>query len=583
MRSAALCLLLLMPAPARSLVKNPDTYTYLTISDADSLDPAWAYDTASHMILLNIYEPLFFYDKDSTDKLIPLVAERVPTRGNGLISADGKTYTIPIRKGILFHDGTPLTPEDVRYSIMRFMLQDRAGGPSSLLLDPLLGFPSTRDASGRLNADAYRAAERAVGVSDGSLVLRLRAPSAPLLSILASWAPIVSKAWAIKNGDWDGTEASWTRFNNPSKNSSPFFTRANGTGPFQLERWDRKNKEFVLGRHEKYWRGPAKLKRVIVKGVNEFGTRKLMLQAGDADAIYADPMVYSELVGIPGVDIIDNLPLIDMNPIAFFTFQIKTAGNPYVGSGKFDGRGVPPDFFTDKDLRLAFAHSFDYEGYIRDVYRGRATRATGCVPKTLAAFHPAGRAAYAFDLARAERHLRRAWGGRVWETGFRFTLTYNAGNGARQTLCQILKRNIESLNPKFQIDVRPVEWPAFLDAYQAGKLPIFIMGWHADYPDPHSFAFPLMHSKGDYPTIQGYGNPAADRLIDAAKSEHDAAKRRAIYARLVEIEAEDVPHLLISESVRYRAQRSWVRGFYHNPVFPDSPWGGYFYTLWKQQ
>ena len=101
---------------------DPETYTYLTFSDSDSLDPAWAYDSASNMVILNIYEPLFFFHGASTEQLDPLIAEQVPSRANGLISADGRTYTIPIRKGVKFHDGTPMTPEDVRYSIMRFML-----------------------------------------------------------------------------------------------------------------------------------------------------------------------------------------------------------------------------------------------------------------------------------------------------------------------------------------------------------------------------------------------------------------------------------------------------------------------------
>lgn len=577
----ALFCLLLHPTSAISQVKNPGVYTYVTISDSDTMDPAYAYDTASHMAMLNVYEPLFQLEGASTSKLIPLVAEKVPSRANGLISPDGKVYTIPIRKGIRFHDGTPLTPEDVRYSLLRFMLMDRDAGPASILLEPLLGYPSTRDAKGNILPNVWKDANRAVALKGDALVLTLPKPYAPLLSILALWAPTVSKAWATKNGDWDGREETWAKFNNPSKESSPFFERGNGTGPFKLERWDRKNKQLDLVRHDGYWRGPAKLARVVVKGVNEFGTRKLMLAAGDADSIYADWQAHSQLKGMAGVRLTEGLKMIDMNPVAFFTFKINAAGNPYVGSGRLDGRGIPPDFFADPDVRKGFAWAFDYEGFIRDVFRGRGTQATGLIPAALPGSDPKA-PRYRMDLKKAEEHFRRAKGGKVWETGFRFTLAYNSGNATRQTLCQILKRRIEQINPRFQIDVRPIEWPTFLDSYRASKLPIFVMGWNADYPDAHSFAFPIMHSKGNFPLSQGYANPEADRLVSAAAAETDPAARKRLYAKLLAVAHQDAPHLVMLDTERYRAEREWVRGFVHNPIFPDSPYGGYFYPVEKR-
>ncbi len=560
--------------------KNPTTYTYLTISDADSLDPAYSYDTASHMIVLNLYEPLFQFDKTSTEKLIPLIATGVPSQENGGISLDGRTYTITIRKGVKFHDGTPLTPEDVKWSLQRFILLDRAAGPSSLLMEPLLGYASTRGEDGKLLPTVWEDVNKAVSVQGDKLILRLPRPYAPLLTILASWAPVLSKAWAGKNGDWDGTEQTWQKYNNPSKESSPFFERAMGSGPFKLDRWDRKTKEFILTRNDAYWRAPAKLKNVVIKGVNEFGTRKLMLQAGDADAIYADRPLLTQLLNIPGVKIIDDLPTVEMNPVVFFTYKINAVGNSFIGSGKLDGNGIPPEFFSDKDLRKAFAYSFDYKGFIADVMRGKGTQATGAIPKSLPGHNPNGKK-YSLDKKKAEEHFRKAYGGKVWEQGFKFTITFNTGNMPRQTVCLILKRNIESINPKFKIDVRAVEWPTFLDAYKVSKLPLFVMGWNADYPDPHNFAFPLLHSKGDYPATQKFKNPEFDRLIEEANAETAIAKRKMIYAKLQDLAYEEVPQLYIIDAVRFRTQRDWVKGWFHNPIFPDSPYGGYFYSLSK--
>lgn len=559
---------------------DPETYTYLTFSDSDSLDPAWAYDSASNMVILNIYEGLFFFRGSSTEQLDPLIAEKVPTRANGLVSADGRTYTIPIRKGIKFHDGTPMTPQDVRYSIMRFMLYDRDAGPSALITQPLLGYPSTRDEKGNIRPNAYKDADKAVQVEGDNVVLHLPRPYAPLLTIFVQYSLIVSRDWMVKNGDWDGTEATWQKFNNPKKESSPAFEHANGTGPFKLERWDRANKECVMLRNDGYWRAPARLKRVVMKSVDEFNARKLALAAGDADNIYADRDVISQLEGIPGVKLIDDLPTMEMNPMAFFTFKINTEGNPYSGSGKLDGDGIPPDFFSDINVRKGFAYAFDYAGFIRDVSRGKGTQATGCIPKSLPGYNP-DQKTYSLDPAKATEYFKKAFGGQVWEKGFRFTLTFNTSNKPRENVADIIKSGIEKLNPKFRIDVRPIDWPAFLDAQKASKLPIFILGWNADYPDAHNFAFPIMHSQGTYPGDQHYANPAADKLIDSAIYELDPAKRKALYRQLMQIEYDDVPHLVIQDTVRYRTQRDWVQGWVYNPVIQDPPYGSYYYTMYK--
>ena len=101
--------------------------------EMESLDPVYSYDGITHGMLINVYDTLLKFNGSSLTDLIPSISTQVPTRENGLISADGRTYTFPIRKGVKFHDGTELTPEDVRYSILRFLLSDVSGGPSSLL------------------------------------------------------------------------------------------------------------------------------------------------------------------------------------------------------------------------------------------------------------------------------------------------------------------------------------------------------------------------------------------------------------------------------------------------------------------
>ncbi len=561
-------------------IKNPDTLTYVTISDLDSLDPVWSYDSASRLVILNVYEYLVEYNGSSTEELVPFIATQVPSKSNGLISPDSLTYTFPIRQGVNFQDGTPLTPEDVKYSLMRFILQDRAGGPSPLLLEPILGYVTTRDESGQLLEKAFRDANQRIQVEGNNVVIHIPKPYAPLLAILANWAPVLSKQWAIENGDWDGTDSTWKEYNNPQKESSYFFEHMNGTGPFMLERWDKKNKEIILVRNDNYWQAPARLKRVIIKGVNEFATRRLMLSAGDADIISAERSQLTQLRGLPGIDIIDDLPSIEMNPTVFFTFRVNPVGNPHIGSGKLDGEGIPPDFFSDLDVRKGFAYALDREIYIRDVYQGKGTPATGCIPKVLPGAD-AEAPRYIYDLKKAEEHFKKARGGEVWENGFHFNLTYNEGNIGRQTLCQILKVNVEKLNPKFKIDIRPVQWSTYLDASQKKMLPMYTVGWAADYPDAHNFVFPMLHSLGNYPDQQGYKNPEVDRLIEQAISETDTEIRKELYSTILALAYEDVPHLVILDTVDLMVKRSWLKGWYYNAVTSDSSGVGDFYPIYK--
>lgn len=561
---------------AQAAVKNPDTFTYAEIGEVTSLDPAFPYDNSSQGVIYNLYETLIAFDGESLTRFVSRLATTVPSVKNGLISRDGLSYRFPIRKDVKFHDGSRMTPEDVRYSLLRFMLMDRAGGPSALLLEPILGAGSTRDSSGAIILD-FAAAERAVRVEGDDVVIRLPRPFGPFLSIMARWSYVMPKSWAALHGDWDGSEATWKKFNNPAKENSYFHEHANGTGPFRLERWDKTAKYVLLARNENYWRAPAALRRVLIKAVPEFATRKLMLEAGDADLIETPRPYLSQLEGLKGVRIADFLPRLATDPALFFTFKINPAANPDIGSGALDGEGVPPDFFADADVRKGFAYAMDYEALLKDTFKGTAQRAKGPIPPGTFGHDP-DQPFYVYDLKKAERHLRKAWGGRVWEKGFKFTITYNAGSENRQAPCQILKKNIESLNPRFRIDLRGVEWASFLDKGQRRLMPIFSRGWSADYPDAHNFIYAFYHSAGRYPSAQGYASPELDALIARAAGEVDLKKRAELYRKILRFGFEEVPSLTLVHPRGVYAMREWVRNFQDNPVFLDI----YFYPLAKR-
>ena len=214
----ALCCFVL----ATTACQKPQTADSLVVAHAgemQSLDPVFSYDGVTQGMMINVYDTLLKFNGNSMTEFLPSVSEQVPSAENGLISKDGRTYTFPIRKGIKFHDGTELTPEDVRYSLLRFMLSDVSGGPSSLLLEPVLGITSTRDEKGKIIAD-FKEADQAIRVEGQNVIITLKQPFAPFLGIVARWGYITPKNWVIANGGWDGTEATWKDFNNFDKQDS---------------------------------------------------------------------------------------------------------------------------------------------------------------------------------------------------------------------------------------------------------------------------------------------------------------------------------------------------------------------------
>ncbi|MBI3564821.1 MAG: ABC transporter substrate-binding protein [Elusimicrobia bacterium] len=569
-------LLLLAAAAHAEPVKNPDTFTLAEISDVSSLDPAVPYDGASQSIIQNVYETVIGFKGSSLSEFEPRIAEKVPTLKNGLVSADGRTYRFPIRKGVKFHDGSEVTPEDVRYSLLRFMIEDPAGGPAALLLEPVAGTPSTRDSSGAVTLDFAKLAER-VRVEGREVVVELPRPFGPFLSVMARWSYVLPKAWCAAHGDWDGSAESWKRYNDPPKDKSYLFDHMDGAGPFKLARWDRVARYTLLERHDGYWRGAAKLKRVLVKTVPELNTRKLMLQAGDADLIETPRPYASQVAGIPGVRLADKLPRLQTDPALFFTVKINPVANPDIGSGRLDGDGIPPDFFADPDVRKGFAYAFDYDAILRDTFKGTAARAVGPIPPWVPGYD-AKQPRYSYDLKQAEARLRKAWGGKVWDKGFKFTLTYNTGGEVREAAAQILKKGVERLNPKFRIDLRGVDWANFVDKGQRRLMPLFARGWIADYPDAHNFIYAFYHSQGRYPSAQGFADPELDRMIEAAVAEPSPAKRAALYKKVLARGSEDCPALFTVHPAGVYAMREWVKGFVDNPV----NLGIYYYPIEKK-
>ena len=170
---------------------NPDVLTSVSIGDPVTLDPAEAYDTASGAVLTNAYETLVFYDRERTDKLIPILAEELPTVQNGGISNEGMTYTFKIRQGVTFHDGSTMDADDVVFSISRLITMDLAAGPAWMYTELL----DKTDENGDGIADSV------VKIDQYTVQFNLNQSAPRFLAIMAyNGASILSQEWVSKQG-----------------------------------------------------------------------------------------------------------------------------------------------------------------------------------------------------------------------------------------------------------------------------------------------------------------------------------------------------------------------------------------------
>lgn len=424
------------PAPETPMEftsKDPTTWTEVTFGDPETLDPAFDYETGGGGVLMNVYDTLIWYDKDSAAKFVPQLATEVPSLENGGISADGLTVTFKIRPGVKFHDGSDLTPSDVAYTFQRGILQGGTASPQWLFTEPLLGvgtydIAEVVDSTGALDDDkeGIKAADpatlkaacekvTAAIVPDdtaGTVTFHLAQAWAPFISTFTgSWGSIQSKAWVSSNGGWDGSCDTWQNYYGvvaEDLNKTALGTSAMGTGPYKLDHWT-PQEEIVMTANDNYWRtepiweggpsGTPALKKVILKNVTEFSTRLAMGQAGDADQVVvgssADWPIMDQMVGEeceegyvnckPVGDGKGAFRLIRNDGISartdvYMSFSVNTdGGNNFIGSGKLDGNGIPANFFSDIHVRHAFSYCFNYETYLNDVLQGEGIRSKSVI------------------------------------------------------------------------------------------------------------------------------------------------------------------------------------------------------------
>jgi len=567
--------------------KNDGLFVQMIIGLPETLDPPAAYDNASGEQLEYVYEGLVYYDREKTGDFVELLAT------DWVWSDADLTWTFTMRDGVKFHEGGDLSPEDVEYSFERGMIYDRVGGPMWMLFEPffLVGhyrnlIPSydplseTWEATDQELVDAFALVDAVVEVDGNTVVFQLIDPAYKLIFLQTICYPgcgaIVDKEWCIANGEWDGTAADVPNHYQQEDGTTYLWTHMNGTGPWKLNDFEQ-GVQIKVERFDDYWRDPAPFEFIITQLVEEWTTRKQALLAGDVDSVDVDKMYIPEIEGVADLLQIKDLPEL-VGVAVYFNQDIDMEGNDYVGTGQLDGNGIPADFFSDVDVRKGMCYAFDYETFLAEVMLGEALQVASPIVDGLYGFNPNAEM-YDYDLAKAEEHFRAAWGGEVWEKGFKVTLLYNAGNDMRKAVCEILAENVFSINPKFQITVLPLDWgTGMVPLLRSYRLTTYVCGWGADYPHAHNFVVPFMATFGTFTEFMGYGSLELDAALQAALLETDPEEQLAKYYAIQQTWYDDPAGIMLYQTSGRRWFTKYIHGFYFNPMMSSDAGPLYYMT-----
>ncbi len=440
--------------------------------------------------------------------LVPELAESWQVSG-------GTVYTFTLRANARFHNGRPVTAQDIVYSWERAADPDTASDTVLTYLGDIVGVQEMKEGQ----------AEHIAGlqvIDDHTLQVTIDAPKPYFLLKLTYPTAFVL--------DRDNVESGKEWYRTP-----------NGTGPYRLTRWEPLSLKLYEANTDFYLEPPA-IAYVLVKLYQGVAVR--LYESGEID--------------IAGVSSRDVPRVLDPNDPLHA--DVRSAVNLCTSYVTFDVAQPP---FEDVKVRQAFAMAFDRQQYLDVVLHGIGLPAQGIFPPGLPGYN-ADLRGIPYDPEGARRLLAESsYGGPEGLPPIVFTDGgYGSDIGADvAALAQMWRQTLG-----VTITVENLEPNRFLDEIYAGNHgQIFSLGWCADYPDPENLADILFHS-GSQQNKGHYSNPQVDALLEQARVEPDVEKRLALYQQAEQMIVDDAPVIFTTHSVSYVLVKPYVLGYALTPV-----------------
>ena len=480
-------------------------------SDPPTLDPHISTDYLAAAIVNEVFGGLVTIDPSI--EIVPDLAKQWD------ISADGRVFTFRLEEDAKFHDGTPVTAEDFRWSL------ERAADPltESPVTDLYLG--DVVGVSDKLNGEAQSIAGLRV-IDNHTLELTIDAPKSYFIAKLTYPTGFVLDRENVEGGNDD------------------WIFRPNGTGPFRLERYDI-GETILLARNEHYHLGPPFLDEV-----------EFILSGGDAMLMYENDEIHLTGIGLTDLERVQD----PANPLSA---ELVTA--PPGFSVSFIAMNLVQEPFDDVKVRQALNYAIDKREIATEVLEDLVVPAKGIIPPGFPSYN-ADLRGYEYDPKRAKGLLAESkYGGDL--ENFPPVVISVAGNfGASVGLdLQAMLKTWEDVLG-IEAEIQQTEWATFLQDVHKKRFQMFTLAWSADYPDPQNFLDIMFHSQSDN-NWMNYHNREVDSLLEAARIEQDQEARFDQYNRIEQLIVDDAPWIPLWHSTERKVLvKPEVKGYYLLPM-----------------
>ncbi len=431
------------------------------------------------------------------------------------VAPDGLSVTLHLVKNALFHDGTPVTSEDVAFSIMVI----KANHP----------FQSMLAAVDKVDTpDPYTA------------IIRLSHPSPSLLLAMSpALMPILPK-----HVYGDGQDVK----------SHPANLKPIGSGPFKLTEY-KQGEYYTLEKFDKFFiPGRPKLDKIVVRFVSDPNAALVSMERGDANML---PFV----AGVRDIDRLEKAPNVFVTDKGF-------AGVGALNWLAFNTRKKPLD---DVRVRQAIAYAANRDFIINKLMGGKATPATGPIAPG-SPLEEKNVETYKVDYAKAAALLDDA-GYKKGADGSRFSLTIDYIPGAdeqQRNIAEYLRSQLKRVGINLEVRAAPdfPTWAQRISNYDFDLTMDTVFNWGDPVIGVNRTYLTSNIRKGIiWSNTQQYSNPKVDELLQAAAVETSPEKRKALYSEFQKIVVQDVPIYFINATPYYNAFSKGLGGL------PTSIWG----------